>query len=308
MKKLNRKLSLILLSMFSIFLIGCGNKEKAEEVKEDTTLKIGLMPAVDTAPILIAEKNGYFKDAGINVEIEIYTNAQNRQSALQSNEIDGAMTDFIAVATNVNGGFDIKATTMTDGMFPVLSTEGAKDKKDIKVGMMEVSVSNYLIDKWLGQDYNVEKVFINEIPARLAALNSGDVDMSLFPEPVASNGELQGLIKTVYGMDDEFSPDCLVFTGKAINEKPNTIKAFHEAYNKAVDEINNNPEIAKDVLIEKIPNTNPKVKDTMVLPKYKKAALPSDEYLQSIIDWTETTLNKDLNVKPADLLEGKFVK
>ena len=308
MKKLNKKLSLILLSMFSIFLIGCGNKEKAEEVKEDTTLKIGLMPAVDTAPILIAEKNGYFKEAGINVEIEIYTNAQNRQSALQSNEIDGAMTDFIAVATNVNGGFDIKATTMTDGVFPVLSTEGAKDKKDIKVGMMEVSVSNYLIDKWLGQDYNVEKVFINEIPARLAALNSGEVDMSLFPEPVASNGELQGLIKTVYGMDDEFSPDCLVFTGKSINEKPNTIKAFHEAYNKAVDEINNNPEIAKDILIEKIPNTNPEVKDTMVLPTYKKASLPSDEYLQSIIDWTETTLNKDLNVKAADLLDGKFVK
>lgn len=308
MKKLNRKLSLILLSMFSIFLIGCGNKEKAEEVKEDTTLKIGLMPAVDTAPILIAEKNGYFKDAGIDVEIEIYTNAQNRQSALQSNEIDGAMTDFIAVATNVNGGFDIKATTMTDGMFPVLATEGATEKKDIKVGVMEVSVTNYLIDKWLSEDYNVEKVFITEIPARMAALKSGEVDMSIFPEPVASNGELQGLTKNIYGMDDEFSPQCMVFTGNAISEKPNTIKAFHEAYNKAVDEINKNPEIAKDILIEKIPNTNPEVKNIITLPTYKKAALPSDEYLQSIIDWTETTLNKDLNVKPADLLEEKFVK
>ena len=266
------------------------------------------MPAVDTAPILIAEKNGYFKDAGINVEIEIYNNAQNRQSALQSYSIDGAMTDFIAVATNVNGGFDIKATTMTDGMFPVLSNPGATDKKDIKVGMMEVSVSNYLIDKWLGEDYNVEKVFINEIPARLAALKSGDVDMSLFPEPVASNGELQGLTKNLYGMDDKFSADCLVFTGKAISEKPNTIKAFHEAYNKAVDEINKNPEIAKDILIEKIPNTNPEVKDIMVLPTYKKAALPTDEYLESIIEWTEKTLNKDLDVKASDLLEGKFVK
>lgn len=308
MCKLRSKLTLLLLSIFSIFLIGCGNKEKVEEVKEDPTLKIGLMPAVDTAPILIAEKNGYFKDAGINVEIEIYNNAQNRQSALQSYSIDGAMTDFIAVATNVNGGFDIKATTMTDGMFPVLSNPGATDKKDIKVGMMEVSVSNYLIDKWLGEDYNVEKVFINEIPARLAALKSGDVDMSLFPEPVASNGELQGLTKNLYGMDDKFSADCLVFTGKAISEKPNTIKAFHEAYNKAVDEINKNPEIAKDILIEKIPNTNPEVKDIMVLPTYKKAALPTDEYLESIIEWTEKTLNKDLDVKASELLEGKFVK
>mgnify|MGYP002793838152 CR=1 FL=1 len=309
MKNLKGWIVMLLVAVFSLTAIGCTSKgDLSKENEENRTLKIGLMPAVDTAPILIAEKNGYFKDAGINVEIEIYSNAQNRQSALQSYQIDGAMTDFIAVATNVDGGFDIKATTMTDGMFPVLSNGDVSGKKDIKVGMMEVSVSNYLIDKWLGKDYNIEKVFINEIPARLAAIQSGELDMGLFPEPVASNGELKGLKKNLYGMDDEFSPDCLVFTGKAIAEKEKAIKAFHEAYNKAVDEINKNPQIARDILVEKIPNTNPEVKDIMVLPTYKKAAIPSDEYLQSIIDWTSKTLNKDLTVKPEALLEGKFVK
>lgn len=309
MKNLKGWIVMLLVAVFSLTAIGCTSKgDLSKESEENRTLKIGLMPAVDTAPILIAEKNGYFKDAGINVEIEIYSNAQNRQSALQSYQIDGAMTDFIAVATNVDGGFDIKATTMTDGMFPVLSNGDVFGKKDIKVGMMEVSVSNYLIDKWLGKDYNIEKVFINEIPARLAAIQSGELDMGLFPEPVASNGELKGLKKNLYGMDDEFSPDCLVFTGKAIAEKEKAIKAFHEAYNKAVDEINKNPQIARDILVEKIPNTNPEVKDIMVLPTYKKAAIPSDEYLQSIIDWTSKTLNKDLTVKPEALLEGKFVK
>ena len=309
MKNLKGWIVMLLVAVFSLTAIGCTSKgDLSKESEENRTLKIGLMPAVDTAPILIAEKNGYFKDAGINVEIEIYSNAQNRQSALQSYQIDGAMTDFIAVATNVDGGFDIKATTMTDGMFPVLSNGDISGKKDIKVGMMEVSVSYYLIDKWLGKDYNIEKVFINEIPARLAAIQSGELDMGLFPEPVASNGELKGLKKNLYGMDDEFSPDCLVFTGKAIAEKEKAIKAFHEAYNKAVDEINKNPQIARDILVEKIPNTNPEVKDIMVLPTYKKAAIPSDEYLQSIIDWTSKTLNKDLTVKPEALLEGKFVK
>lgn len=309
MKNLKGWIVMLLVAVFSLTAIGCTSKgDLSKENEENRTLKIGLMPAVDTAPILIAEKNGYFKDAGINVEIEIYSNAQNRQSALQSYQIDGAMTDFIAVATNVDGGFDIKATTMTDGMFPVLSNGDVSGKKDIKVGMMEVSVSNYLIDKWLGKDYNIEKVFINEIPARLAAIQSGELDMGLFPEPVASNGELKGLKKNLYGMDDEFSPDCLVFTGKAIAEKEKAIKAFHEAYNKAVDEINKNPQIARDILVEKIPNTNPEVKDIMVLPTYKNAAIPSDEYLQSIIDWTSKTLNKDLTVKPEALLEGKFVK
>lgn len=299
-------LSSIVLIMLSLAVVGCGSK-KVEENSENKTLKLGLMPAVDTAPILVAEQNGYFEELGIDVEVEIYTNAQNRQSALQSNSIDGAMTDFIAVATNVDSGFDIKATTMTDGTFPVLSGKGALDKKDIKVAMMEVSVSNYLIDMWLGEKYNVEKVFINEIPGRLAALNSGQVDMGLFPEPVASNGELQGLTKTVYGVDDEYSADCLVFTGKAIKEKEEAIKAFHKAYNKAVEKINEDPQIAREILVEKIPNTNPEVKNTMVIPTYKKAALPSKEYVESIIEWTGKTLNKDLSVKPEELLESKFV-
>ena len=46
----------------------------------------------------------------------------------------------------------------------------------------------------------------------------------------------------------------------------------------------------------------------MTLPTYKKASLPSDEYVESIIEWTEKTLNKDLTVEAKDLLEGQFVK
>ena len=127
--------------MMIFFTVGC-EKDMAVEQKL-TTLSIRLMPAVDTAPILIAKEKGYFEELGLDVNIEIYSNASNRQSALQSQTIDGAMMDFIAVATNVDGGFKIKATTMTDGMFPVLSNKDAADKKEIKVGMMKVSVSNY---------------------------------------------------------------------------------------------------------------------------------------------------------------------
>lgn len=307
--RMNKKIASIVLIALSTMIIGCSNNKQNSKVEEeDNTIKIGLMPAVDTAPILLAEKNGYFEDEGIKVEIEIYNNAQNRQSALQSYQIDAAMTDFIALATNVDGGFDIKATTMTDGIFPVLSKEKEIDKKDIKVAMMEVSVTNYLVDMWLADKYNIEKVFITEIPARLASISTGEVDMGLFPEPVASNGELQGLTKTLYGLEDEYSTDCLVFTGKAIEAKPNTIKAFHRAYNKAVEELNSNEDIAREILVEKIPNINPEIKDKIVIPTYKKAALPSDEYIESIIEWTEKTLNKDLSVDSKVLLDDQFIK
>ena len=64
-----KKIITSLLLVTSLFaMVSCG-KDNKDEAKENDTLKIGLMPAVDTAPILIAEKNGYFKELGLDVEI-----------------------------------------------------------------------------------------------------------------------------------------------------------------------------------------------------------------------------------------------
>ena len=285
------------------------NQDQTDGVaQENMKLAIGLMPAVDTAPILLADEKGYFEDLGLEVSIDIYTNAQDRQTALQTNSIDGAMTDLVAVATNVNGGFDIKATTITDGMFPILASPDSIDKASISVGMMEVSVSNFLVDEWLGPDYEIEKVFINPIPGRLEALASGQVDMGLFPEPVATIGESKGLTKLVFEPQDGNFPDVMVFTGQSIKSKPEAIKAFHKAYNKAVLDIQEDQMLARDVLVKRIPNIKEGVKDLMLLPEYHKARMPEIEYIQKIIDWANTELKLDLTVEASNLIDGSFIE
>jgi len=306
--KITKKLSAILLASIMTFAVGCSPKTSVEETpKENLTLKVGVMPAVDSAPILLADKNGYFDELGLDVDVQVYTNAMNRQSALQSGELDGAMTDVIALVNNVENGFDIKVTTSTDGAFPFLIKKGFEEKKDIKVGMMEVSVSNYLSDRSLKDKYDVEKVYINEIPARLEMISKGTLDMAVIPEPMASQGELKGLTKKLIETDDEFSPDIMVFTGKAIRENEKAIELFHKGYNKAVAEINNGNNIARDILIHTL-KLNPETRENIILPKYNKARVPSKEYLQSIMDWNEKVLGKKVNLKYEDLVEGKFVQ
>lgn len=307
MKNPKRILAVILVTMMA-FTAGCGIKNTASEpIKENVSLKIGVMPAVDSAPILLADKKGYFSELGLDVDVQIYTNAMNRQSALQSGELDGAMTDVIALVNNVGNGFDIKVTTSTDGVFPFLIKKGFEEKKDIKAGMMEVSVTNYLSDRSLGDKYNIEKVYINEIPARLEMVGKGTLDMAVVPEPMASQGELNGLTKKLIENNDAFSPDIMVFTGKAIKDNEKAIKLFHEAYNKAVEEINKDDSEARDILIETL-KLKPEVKDKIIMPKYNKARVPSEEYLQNIMDWNEKVLKKKIDLKYEDLVEGKFVK
>ncbi len=298
---MKNKITLIILLVASLFSVSCAK----EEVK---SLKIGLMPAVDIAPIMLAQKNGYFEEEGLDVDLEIYTSAQNRQTALQTNEIDGAMTDIVALITNNAEGFGLKGVVSTDGMFPLLVNPEHKYDKDIKVGMMEISVSNYLVEQYLKDDYNYKKIYITAIPTRLEAIRTGEIDRGLIPEPVASIGEMNGLIKEVYDGIPKESLDILAFTDKAISEKSKSIELFIKAYGKAVEDINKDPSLARDVLMENIKTLPPKVKDSITLPEYKAPTLPSDEFISELVEWTSNLVGKTYDIKADDILDRGFIK
>jgi NitT/TauT family transport system substrate-binding protein len=303
MKKIiNLLLVVVAMTTFASPIFANGMKE------ESKSLKVGLMPAVDIAPILLAEKNGYFDELGLEVELEIYTNAQNRQTALQTNAIDGAMTDIVALITNNAEGFGLKGVLSTDGMFPLLVNPKHVDDKDIKVGTMEISVSNYLVEQYLGSEYNFQKVYINAIPTRMEAIGTGDIERGLIPEPLASIGEMNGLVKVVYDGIPKESLDIMAFTDKAISEKANSIQLFTQAYSKAVAEIQYNPELAKDVLMETITTLPPQIRDSITLPDYKDASLPSDEFINELIEWTSNLVGKTYEITPDEILDRRFVK
>lgn len=264
------------------------------------------MPAVDAAPLFLAQEADYFEELGLDVDIQVFTNAQDRQSALQSASIDGAITDMVALILNVNNGFDIRATTSTDGMFPFLTNTDYESKSDLNVGMMEVSVTNYISDRALGDQYQIEKVYINDIPGRLEMVAKGTLDMAVIPEPMASQGELNGLTKLVIPTGDEFSPDVLVFTGKALSEKEASIAKLHEAYNKAVEALNAEPDKARALLVEKL-GLNEAIQDMILLPEYREALVPSQDYVASIMQWNSDVLGQASTVGYEDLIDARFV-
>ncbi|WP_066872033.1 ABC transporter substrate-binding protein [Clostridium mediterraneense] len=286
--------------MFSVG--GCTTEAKKEENK---TIRLGVMSASDSAPILLAEEKGYFKEEGVNLELEIFTNGATKQSSIQAGELDGGMLSMTQILNNANGGLKAKITTTTDGMFPIVLSKNYKEKKDVKVGLMEVSVTNFLADKYL-KDYNVTKEFINEMPVRMQMLMADKIDMAVLPEPMASNAQLKGLGKKVYGDPDDFTPNAMVFSDEFIENNPNTVAAFHKAYNRAVEDIINNPDEAKDVLVNKL-GLDPKVKELMVLPTYHKTRIPTADYINEVKVWTEKLQGKTLNINYDDIVSKDFV-
>lgn len=265
------------------------------------TLKVGLMPAVDSAPALLAEKLGYFAGEGISVELVVFPSAMERQVALQAGAVDGAVTDLVAFVYNVQGGFDLRITSSADGSFPFLVRPGFPETRKASVAMMEVSVSNYLADAWLAGRYEIEKVFITDIPARLEMIKRGKVDMACLPEPIASMGQLAGLEKRVFENKDDFYPDIMVFTAPAVSAKREAISAFHRAVDRAVADIRADPGLARDVLVDRL-RLDPRVRDIMVLPDYRPTRLPSRDYLAKVSAWIA-----DLQGRPVILDWGRYL-
>ncbi|MCD8501960.1 MAG: MetQ/NlpA family ABC transporter substrate-binding protein [Bacillaceae bacterium] len=289
-----------------LFIAGCTEKTSGKE--EDLYLKIGLMPAVDALPILVAKEKGFFEELGLELEAEMFTNAIHRQTALQTGELDGAITDLIAIINNSHNDFKTKVVTSTDFSFAFLTASDFDPEGTKQIGLMEVSVSNYLTDTYIAPILDIEHVFIPEIPTRLEMITTGHLDMAFIPEPLASIGQLSGLVKhTTLTTDQGYSPDAVVFTAEAIEKKSSAIEAFINGYNKAVDAIHQDEAFARELLVKTL-DLPEAIIDAINLPKFNKAHVPSEEYVLSMIEWVEKAQGISIDLSYQDIVEGSFTK
>lgn len=317
---MKKGLSILILMTMVFMLAGCGavSKPATEETsKKLQELTIGVLPDVDSIPIVIANKNGYFTDEGLKINIQQFKSAKDRDSALQAGKLDGAVSDILAAAFAKDGGFDVKITSLTNGDYKLLvgKNSGINSIGDLKNKSIAISTNTiieYSTDSMLEaggvSSKDVHKMAIPQIPTRLEMLQNGKLDAATIPEPLASEAVKNGarLLKTTSDMN--INAGVILFTSKAIETKSGEIKAMYTGYNKAVEYLNKEPISSyMDVLIKEsgFPED---IKDVIKLPKYTKAALPVDKDVDTVVKWlTDKKLIKS-SYKLDDLVDGKFVR
>lgn len=316
MKKKNLLITLILI--ISISLISCTSQNNKEEASTPLQpLTIGVMPDLDSIPFIIAEHNGYFQEEGIDVTIEHFKSAMDRDTALQTKKLDGAISDMLAVVFFNDNDFHVNITSKTDGSFKLIAGKdsGISSIDQIEgktIGISKNTIIEYLTDRIMeisNIDVNApEKVAIPKIPTRLEMLNNGKLDMATLPEPLASLAVTAG--GSIINSSDELgvNPGIMLFTSEAIDSKTKEIRALYRAYNKAVNFLKEEEmESYIDFVIEE--SGFPKnIKDTLTLPDYTKASMPSEKELEEVLTWLKS---KDLTTNDYTLKElstDDFVK
>ncbi len=116
-KRIIRLLCAAVVISVGLSFCGCGKEQDG-----DGYLKIGLTPAVDAIPYIIAGDRGIFRKYGLDVKLEVFKSAKDRDAAFQSSDIDGVLCDTVAVCLYRNAGFNVKITGVTDGDFMLVAT------------------------------------------------------------------------------------------------------------------------------------------------------------------------------------------
>ncbi|MGY3704936.1 hypothetical protein BW731_07440 [Vagococcus martis] len=304
-------------------LTSCGTKEGTQEKKtidtsqKDTlSLSFGAMPAVDSLPVYIAEKEGYFKEEGLNLKLNSFKSPKDRDAALTSGNLDGANTNLIALSAYRQGDMDVKIVSQSIGTFSILTgndkVTSLTDLKGKKAGYAKNQAPYYFLDEALkSKELDVREVDFEEvpqIPIRVELTLNHKIDATVVPEPFRTIGISQGLRELTNSQDLNIQSTVFGFTNDSLTNNKEAIEAFYRAYNKAVDYVNEHDiDTYYDVLKEKIGFTD-EIKKDVTLPKYVHAEQIDGKQVDNAFNWSkeEGIFTKEYNQK--DVMSDLLVK
>lgn len=317
---MKKKAILITLMLLLLVVAGCASEKKENTAQKQGQLQnitIGLMPDVDSIPFIIAQEKGYFKEEGITVTLKPFKSAMERDSALQSGNLDGAISDILAEAFAKAGGFDTVITALTNGSYKLVvnKSEAATSVQELTgkdVAISKNTIIEYVTDQIAAQGglaaTAMNKTVIPQIPARLEMLQNNKISAATLPDPLATVAVKNGGKVISSSEQLGINPGVMLFTRKSVNEKEKEIQAVYRAYNKAVDYLEREPmENYIDMVIEKA--GFPKdVKAALSLPKYKKATAPQQKDVDDVIAWMQARQLIQQKYQYTDLVDTRFVR
>ncbi|WP_321382655.1 ABC transporter substrate-binding protein [uncultured Enterococcus sp.] len=302
MKKIITVSALLLLSMTA--LGACGKNEKATESSStvdsttaavtDQTLNVGILPAESAIPIILAKEEGFFEKQGLKVEIKSFTSPNDRNVAIQAQELDGTISDVMTEATFKKNGIDLTITSDILEDFKVLASpkSGITDMKGLsgkKVTLVPNFILEYIMDEFAKEnDFTYEIVDIPSFSARSEALLNDQVDGAVYTEPQASMLAQEGAIVLGSSKAQGIKGGTIQFTDTVLSERPQDITAFYTAYNQAIDFMNKHKasEYADILSKYQFPDAMSQYLDKQT-EKYPYAQeVPKDQF-EKIISWTK---------------------
>ena len=190
--------------------------------EEPLKAKVGVLRLQSSSPVFIAEDKGYFREAGLDVELKFFDAAQPIAVATTSGDVDFGITAFTAGLYNLAGKGTLKVIggmSREKAGYPLIGyfasnkayADGLKTPKDLagkRVAVTQVGSSFHyslglLADKYGFKLSDVKIVPLQSLSNAAAALKGETVDAALLPVSTARKLMDDGGAKLLGWVGDE---------------------------------------------------------------------------------------------------------
>lgn len=257
------------IAVLLMIVSACGGsgEAKKEGSNGQTDVTVGVIPIVDTAPLYLGEEKGFFKDAGINLDIKTTTGGAAAVPGVVSGDFDFAFGNVVSLMVAADQGLGLKFVTngasatgeakdfsavvvpsdspITSPRDLVGTTVGVNNLKNIG----DTTIRN-AIEKDGGDPTDVEFVEV-AFPDAPAAVAKKQVDAAWVLEPFLSQVLAEGG-RVVSWNYLEMSPNLDIAgyftTDEFIAANEDLTKNFTAAMNKSLDYAQEHPDEVRAIV------------------------------------------------------------
>jgi NitT/TauT family transport system substrate-binding protein len=224
--------------MIGLLMVAAVGTARAEETLK---AKVGVLRLSSSAPVFIAQDKGYFRDAGIEIELRFFDAAQPIAVATTSGDVDIGITAFTAGLFNLAGKGTLKVIggmSREKAGYPLIGyfasnqayANGLTAPKDLagkRVAVTQTGSSFHyslglLADKYGFKLSDVKIVPLQSLSNAAAALKGETVDAALLPVTTARKVIDEGGAKLLGWVGDEtpWQLGAVFASPKTLTNKP----------------------------------------------------------------------------------------
>jgi ABC-type nitrate/sulfonate/bicarbonate transport system substrate-binding protein len=233
-----------------------------------TTLKVGVIPIADVAPLYVGMKQGFFKQENLTIQPQLAEGGATITAQTVSGDLQIGFSNVtsLVIASSKKLPVQIVASGVqaakddSGAWDAVLSKKGSpiKDLKALEGKTVSVNnlnnvgplTINNAMEK-AGADYKKIKYVEVPFPDANAALDTGRIDAAFVVEPFVSQGKAQGANEITHSFE-ETAPNYTVatyfVTKQYAAQNKDALDRFVRAINKSLDYAQTHPDVVRQIV------------------------------------------------------------
>jgi ABC-type nitrate/sulfonate/bicarbonate transport system substrate-binding protein len=279
-----------LIIVLALALAGCAGQSDIPTL-QDVTLMLDWVPNTNHTGIYVAQANGYFKEAGLNVTIiepgEVYAEhavaaeaadfgVSFQEQVTLARADDVPIVSIAAIIQHNSSGFASRAE---------LGAHSPRDWEGLRYGSFGSPFEPPTLQVLMncdGGEFDALEIVDTGFSDPLALLDEAVTDLAwIFYGWQGIQAEYEGIDLQIVMMEDWF--DCIpdyytpvfIASEKTIQERPQAVSAFLEAIERGYRFAIDNPDQAADILLDAVPELNEDIvhrSQSWLSPRYQADA------------------------------------